>query len=408
MNDVLMHRVGYGIARNEQPGGHVTETIFENQSVMELTKPPLTRNPKVNGYRKPSSYVRSVQTKTTGMYPTSGNMLLVPYEYEGTFYSKGRPGYPLYRYCRMSAAVTWPDNRPNINNVRMKLLNNIRSEVLDVAMVLAEIQGTAQTLGNNLVRLARSLDQVKLRRPDSFYYLLNGRRKDNRRPTDKFLRETSGAFLEWKYGIMPTIYDIQGACKGLDMNEDGSFFDNPPLLVARAVDRNTSTFSVPVDIVGPGISHRDTVDVSVTSELKARCDYRVEGEGLRGLNRYGLGLGTVGTVLFDKTPFSFVLNMAIPIADLIKAWTALAGVSVVGYSETLYREAHIEAKTINIPSSPRDTGLLICETENVKKISEMARTAFDRVPMPVPYVRNPVKVSNAMTALALFTQLRKP
>lgn len=371
-----------------------------------FTKPdkPIN-NPLVAGYRKPSSYNCPAFTVSPDGR-TLPNAIGAKWSISGVTF-RGNPansGYTQYTHTGngcgtgiFSAPVS------NVNNLRMKLLNNIRSEVLDVAMVLAEMKDTADTIGNGLMRIARTMDMVKRRKPDSFYYLLNGRRKDNRRPTDKFLRETAGAYLEWKYGIMPTVYDVRGACKALDMNETGSFFDNPPLLVARAKDVVQGTGSGSFVLAAASGGFTTTLDIEYYTERKARCDYRVSGEGLRGLNRYGLGLGTIATVAFDKTPFSFVLNMAIPIAELIKAWTALAGVDVVGYCETLYQKAKVKEQTRvgHIQNGP--------VTFNVKDSPErigFERRAYASPPMPLPYVRNPIKVGNAATVLALFTQLR--
>lgn len=373
-----------------------------------FTKPDSVKiNKPVDGYRKPSSYNCPAFSKTQfhcdiGMDPTR------IFNANGTqemYFEGGLVG-------RVDMSSLSPNDH-NVNNVRMKLLNNVRAEVFDVAMVLAEISGTADTLGTNLLRLARSLDQVKLRKPDSFWYLLNGKRRDGRRPTDRFLRESAGTFLEWKYGIMPTVYDIQGACKALDMNEDGSLFDNPPLLVARAVDRSTisrGSARVSYTLPGSGGTSADlSVGTTIIDELKARLDYRVSGEGLRALNRYGLGLGTVATVAFDKTPFSFVLNMAVPIAELIKAWTALAGVDVVGYSETRYRRVDLHESPVQLVqpwwlSDVQKISAVVKKQE--KAFVDFVRTAHATVPMPLPFVRNPVKLGNIQTVLSLFTQLR--
>lgn len=376
------------------------ENGFNKPDTVKINKP-------VDGYRKPSSYSCPALSKTQfncdiRMEPTS------IYDASGTqemYFEGGMVG-------RVSVSSLGPNDH-NVNNVRMKLLNNVRAEVFDVAMVLAEISGTANTLGTNLLRLARSLDQVKLRKPDSFWYLLTGKRRDSRRPTDRFLRESAGAFLEWKYGIMPTVYDIQGACKALDMNEDGSLFDNPPLLVARAVDRSTisrRSGRVTYTLPGSGGTAADLdIRTTVVDELKARLDYRVSGEGLRALNRYGLGLGTVATVAFDKTPFSFVLNMAVPIAELIKAWSALAGVEVVGYSETRYRRVDLHDSEVLLQqpwwmNDVQKIPAVVKKQENA--FVDFERTAFAKVPMPLPFVRNPVKLGNIQTVLSLFTQLR--
>lgn len=375
------------------------ENGFNKPNTVRINKP-------VDGYRKPSSYNCPALSKAQFHCDIKIEPSTIYQGVQSMFFEGGLVGEVDLR------SLSPVDH--NVNNVRMKLLNNVRAEVFDVAMVLAEISGTAETLGTNLLRLARSLDQVKLRKPDSFWYLLNGRRRDGRRPTDKFLRESAGAYLEWKYGIMPTVYDIQGACKALDMNEDGSLFDNPPLLVARAVDRsvtNRRSARVSYTLPGSGGTTADlAVSTTVVDELKARLDYRVSGEGLRALNRYGLGLGSIATVAFDKTPFSFVLNMAVPIAELIKAWSALAGVEVVGYSETRYRRVDLHRGRVRLKSPWWDNiqgnNIYADVQEQEKAYVDFARTAYATVPMPLPFVRNPVKLGNVQTVLSLFTQLR--
>lgn len=373
-----------------------------------FTKPdkPVINLAAQDGYRRPSSYScpgfsyvdrLGGQQHKFRIYELNGSGSLPwPWYYNYEFSGRG--------YTSLSGS--WSPPAPNVNAVRSKLLNNVRNEVLDVAMVLAEMQGTANTVTNGLMRIARSMDAIKKGNPRHYSYLLSGRLKDNRRPTDKFLRESSGIFLEWKYGIMPTVYDVAGACKALDMNKDGSLWDNPPLLVARATEVTSGTVTHQGTAVSAsGDSARFNWDSVYRSEYKARLDYTVTGEGLRGLNRYGLGLSSIPTVLFDRTPFSFVLNMAIPISELIKAWTALAGCDVRGYSETLHQRVSFPkgSHLVKIRDIP-------CTVELPEQPDYVTwqRNAFASVPMPMPYVRNPIKTGNLATVIALFTQLRKP
>lgn len=287
------------------------------------------------------------------------------------------------------------------NELRMRILNNIKDEVLDVAMVLAEMQGTVTTLVSNLGRVARSLDNIWKTKPDSFYYLMNGRRRDGRRPTDKFLRETAGTYLEWKYGIMPTVYDIAGATEALDINDKGTLWNSPPLMVARAGMEDLSVIDA---FMSTPYWSNPECQLELRLQGSARADFSVSAEGLRGLSRYGIGLGTLGTLAFERTPFSFVLNMALPIAELIKAWTALSGgVTVRGYSETFWVQFRILKGSWPIHSG---RGLMRWEDSPYKDIS-FKRNAGSTIPMPVPFIRNPLKVGNLATVLALFTQLRK-
>lgn len=360
-------------------------------------------NPKQHdGYRSPSPYSCPGIAFLNGRQ-TSENRFPRPYTINGSGQS--------------SSTTRWTHTGSGVGNVRLtlaplsvdalrtKLLNNVRNEVLDVAMVLAEMQGTTDTIMNGLMRIARTMDAFKKGNPHHYSYLLSGRRKDNRRPTDKFLRESSGLFLEWKYGIMPTVYDVQGACKALDMNEDGSLWNNPPLLVARAVttDRSVQESDITIGTVMSGVVRKASHEV--TRQSSARLDYSIRGEGIRGLNRYGLGLSTIPTLLFEKTPFSFVLNMAFPLADLIKAWTALAGVDVRGYCETHYTSVRFLPSSGTIPTNGFSSSYKL---EPQADYITWFRTAHATVPMPMPFVRNPIKASNAATVLALFTQLRRP
>lgn len=393
------------------PHGQITDYNSETLHTTRLRKPdkPIINPPQWDGFRRPSDYTCETIAGTIGRLRP--NYLPVVVDVGGGGLSNGSD----FRISGKTAVEVPLGAIPNHSDeVRMKVLNNVRNEVLDVAMVLAELSGTAETLGNNLIRLGRSLDQVKLKKPDSFYYLVNGRRKDGRRPTDKFLRESSGAFLEWKYGIMPTIYDIEGATKALDMNEDNSFWDNPALLVNRAVVRGSIPVKQRVDTSIPGNpggvnsgSNRQHIIVegTIDYEHKARVDYTVTGEGLRGLNRYGIGLSSIATVAFDKTPFSFVFNMAVPIAELLKAWTALAGCEVRGYCETQYRKFNLHAST-NVVE--KDGITIVNNVDEMEYPPSFIRKAYASVPMPLPFVRNPVKLGNIQTVLALFTQLRKP
>lgn len=367
------------------------------KQVQWLTKPD---NPMINprgsdGYRKPSSWsaktnlfvpaIRSGEAvdRTGGVSYFSGTTVLRPYNWN-----------PVLRDHVGHNAI---------NHIRTKILNNVRDEILDASMVLAEMQGTVNTASTMLNRIGRSMLALQRRKPASFYYLLNGRRKDGRRPTQRFLKETSNEYLQWKYGIMPSVYDLQGALKGLDMNESGSLFNNPPLLVARASDVSISTSS---GTMTTGLAHT-RIPYESKVEVKARLDFSVKAEGLRGLNRYGIGLSTIPTVLWDKTPFTFVLDMAIPIASIIKAWGALSGVEVRGYCETQYMSIKTLPHTFNHDSGTSNGSNAVLVTCHPAEMFEFERKAYNTVPMPLPYVKNPVSTGNLSTILALFTSLRK-
>lgn len=288
------------------------------------------------------------------------------------------------------------------DELRTKLLINAKDEILDVAMVLAEMRGAASVISNGLYRVGRGLDSLRLRRPENFRYLLTGQfGTDGRRPTDKFLRQTSDVFLEWKYGIMPTMYDIEGASKALDANEDGSLWDNPALMVARASLAGKSSFDVLLESGVRSKLHKVRTDWN----CHARLDFSVEADLVRGLSRYGIGLGSVATVALERTPFLFVLNMGLPIIDLVKAWQGLAGVTQRGYSETYYCKQTVEKGEMPFAGN---SDAPIVEWDDTPLHPVYIRKAYKTVPMPGLHLKNPINTGNLSTVLALFTSLRKP
>lgn len=368
-------------------------------SSFERPTVPIINPKQSDGYRQPSSWV--AELKSLAILATMA----------GTHTYRNPSGWTYDTFTGTTVLATplteLPTRASNVqsqqrNPLRMRILNNLREEILDVALVLAEMQGTVDLVTNGLYRVARSIDAVRARKPESFYYLMYGKRRDNRRPTDKFLRETAGTYLEWKYGVMPTVYDVAGACKALDINEEGSLFDNPPLLVARAT--YSDSYLAKSRFTGSAFGWSDVeVPLRIREQAAARIDYSVSAEGLRGLSRYGIGLSTLPTVLLERTPFMFVLNMAFPIMELVKAWTALSGgVTVRGYSETFY----VSYQVLEGSAKPYGDDRLLFWSNGEPK-SEFIRNAGASVPMPVPFVRNPIKTGNLATALALFTQLRK-
>lgn len=384
-----------------------TKTAYYNSTstASGFSKPaePVVNPKEPDGYRQPSNY----QTQLSGN-PS------VKVELGGVYtYSSAQTGYRETNIQEGDAAgsiVGLNASELNANHVRTKVLNNARDEILDASMVLAELSGTVSTLTDNLGRVGRSMMALRRGRPKEFYYLLTGRLRDGRRPTDKFLRETASAYLEWKYGIMPTIYDIRGACEGLDLNANGKLFDNPPLLVARASHVETS------DVNGVicrfrhygGSQPQIPVIAQVERQLHARLDYTVTAEGLRGLNRYGVGLSSVATVGWELVPFSFVIDMALPIGQIIKAWSALEGCTVRSYCETQYRRYTVQAPETKYAGGAYLNGEGTATLPRQVVGPSFTRRAFRHPPMPVPYLKNPVKTGNLATVLALFTTLRRP
>lgn len=374
--------------------------------------PSITINPKgADGYRSPSNYYGYPIVRDKRNYPHAENGRAFVAPLDSIFRDGGSLGpwdnsktdwFGEGTGIGYTTAPVPTLSRSDVNALRTKILNNINDEKFDVAMLLADIGKTASTASGLLHRIGRSMTVFQKKNPKSFAYLWHGKLRDNRRPTDRFLRETAGAYLEWKYGIMPTVYDLQAMTEQLDANAAGkSLFDNPPLMVCRAtIKKPVQNISCLTVLLG---GHNTSGTVRTT--YSARADFSVDSMGLRGLNQYGLGLTSLATVAYDLTPFSFVFNMAVPMAELIKAWGALAHVSVRGYTETVHHEFTVPEQRLNLDTLGGLEPPITVMAPGVK-FNRFTRTGSGTIPMPLPHIRNPVSVGNVSTVLSLFTTLR--
>lgn len=412
-------------SQHQYDGGLIFRRTSDGQATVDIKLPfrvgqivqrsDIARNPKDDtGFRAPSSYTAKVTCQASEGYNRVpvGTATVVPAQYPSPW------GFD-YEWSGNQMLIWEKDMSKNQNPgfnqtqaLRTKILNNVQDEIVDVAMVLAEIGATASTGAGLMLRIGRSMQAIARKDMRVFEKLWNGKHPTDAagkplrgRYLDRFNRQASGMYLEWKYGIMPTVYDLQGITKGLDANEDGSLWGYPPLLVARAVNSSVETYEARgyVHEAG-GTTPPVKYIVKDTCTHKARLDYRVESDLMRGLNRYGLGLTSVATVAWDKTPFSFVFDMVMPIAQIIKAWGAMAGVNPAGYCETWHVKRELALAATTTPNG-RGGAIDVCKLDLEDELI-LNRTAYPSVPMPLPFIKNPVKVGNIATVLSLFTQLR--
>lgn len=420
-----------------QQNGILQEIDLKESGVVRYNRSDITHNTAVNGYRNPSSYQTSIDFPSISHSTVKGPVVVCTGEIHEV-----SPNWPDWTRRITGSGIAQVVGVPgyiqaNYNSEQEllhKVLLKARDEVWDVTMTFGELQATANGVGTMLNRLGRSMQMVSHKDARAFNYLWNGtlprtykgrevspkqmlRRGISLEQTspltgrrlDNFNRNVSSMWLEWKYGITPTLIDIKGACKALDIAEKGSLWENAPVVTKRAqvIHNHSENTEARLQVSQRAITKRVTVKFKDT--YKARLDYRITGDAMRGLNRLGIGLSSVVTLAWDKKPFSFVFDMAVPIASTIKASTALDGCTPVGYCRTIHRETTIDSDStflykVDDPYN-RGSGIFVGPKWVVPSI--MVRSASASPPIPLPFVKNPLKAQNMMTVLSLFTQLRK-
>lgn len=198
-------------------------------------------------------------------------------------------------------------------------------------------------------------------------------------------------YLQYVYGVKPLAYDIYGAYR---------FFSEG--LETRPRIKATRTVREQFQVDGPlGWKSRmgkyNTGSLSVRTHLEAV----LTDQYLHAAN--SAGILNPASVLWELTPWSFVIDWALPIGTLIEACTAASG--LVFHSG--WRTAVLESEGDWYQPAPSwwDNAPTNCGF-HVANWS-FRRDPLSKFPRPAPFVISPFKTGKAMNALALLTQLVK-
>lgn len=161
-------------------------------------------------------------------------------------------------------------------------------------------------------------------------------------------------WLIFRFGIMPTIYDIEGFT---------NFLRNPVKMSPRLTSRSKQTISsgtvessTPYTETYFGGSVTRTSSVEIT--VKGGCLYEHEGSVV---NRLGLELQAIPEAMWELVPFSFIVDRVVNIGDFIAASVPKTGVKVLAEwtsFETVTRDAVGWLATPKTVANTATTGVL--------------------------------------------------
>lgn len=335
-------------------------------------------------FRSPSSYERSVQRNTpvsgiwlddsfTGTSPTSIDKIYV----EGVPNQKASnamlAAYPLFSG---QLPLVYDDNL--LNQAKTECLLKLGDMKAALGENLATAAQTADLLADTTINLLQGL---KALRKGDIGYLKQKGLGFVRNP-----KKWSDLYLQYSYGWKPMIQDIYGTYQLFQEQME-------PALIVKA-QRTVESYA----------SAKPTTNLQSTWESQG---------GVRGQHRCQLwgqlddyykhvvqqaGLANPLSIAWEVVPYSFVLDWALPIGNVLNALTATRGLSFVGGFVSLHAEGHIEATLI--PSG------------NYQELSRRGvdcdvffykRTKLTDFPTPLPYAKSPFSTTHVLKAIALFT-----
>lgn len=382
------------------------------------------------GFRAPTSYSRAV-----------ARLDAVAGRYEGAVHSGCLSAKPSWSYTGEDGRAHLAMETPGINWASMRVtvdqnivnravteaLLKVQNQKVHLGAALAEAKTTLDMLVDRVKTLINMYKAIRKGRwAEVWRYLYHHRevigRRDSRERVYRisvngetfvgtyrewyttvrtaWRRDSSSAYLEVVYGWLPLMSDIYG---GIEVLKNGF----------RSKDK---IFSVKREV-------RDPIRLSDFCGSPSNRIYATEGRAfaackvqlwgcVTGNLHAGSSLGVVNplSVLWEATPFSFVIDWLMPVGAWLEHFTATLGVDFVAGCRTDTIQASVGIARRNIfctfpmNKDKWEGGVGPSATVNV---FAMQRQKYGGWPWAFLYLKTPFSMVHAMNAVALIRSTRK-
>lgn len=363
------------------------DTTYSGNVVGARNASPVVKTTISGGWRPPTVYRSFAGKVTTYDYNYKYSSGASIYIKDGDTDVRGGIGPPNYIYYgTASSAGLYPAVSDNmVNRSVTEALNKMSASKINIAVSVAEAKTTMNGIAQIVSRIAKSAIHLKRGNIGKALATLTGAKP--KRGTSP-----SNLWLEYQYGIMPLISDLQGAVAALDrgLRKDGHHFSVRRRLTDKiALPPPRSSYDV-WKVTG-------SAHVGVETQLYARIDNRY----LDLIN--SLGLLNPATVLWELTPYSFVIDWLLPIGNVLDAMTAGVGITYKGGYTNKKSWIDFEIECCKQTPLNESDPLPRAKFENVCQY----RVTYSSLPIPRLYVKSPFSTSHVISAIALITNLKR-
>lgn len=262
------------------------------------------------------------------------------YEFDGWIrYKDGRVWKNTYRRYKVRSVLDacacaklnqefseWNDRKNKADaQARIKALASAQGATAEVPTILGEIKDTIRMIKHPL-RSARDL-------------LSNLQKARTRRPhknVSDLLNAASGTYLEWKYGWMNLVKDIEDVAKTVDniVNKSHSHHafgeardDFSPGFVWYDVYNG--------DFPGLGMLYYRTYSYHVRYRGGTILDVALDSGSMKDrFKSFGVSADNILPTIWELIPYSFVADWILPIGDVLKAQAAVSNANWLYFGKT--------------------------------------------------------------------------
>jgi hypothetical protein len=351
--------------------------------------PEWLRSDGVVVFKKPSGYLRVVDNRTNPTingveYDLSGKYIGTYVNYASDNMGNHASLADLPRIMQNNSDYPFVDGN-QIRRAEVECLLKFKEDGVALGNALAEAKSTVDMFAQNASKLAGALLAVKRGNWRVAYNNLGGRGGVSKFAADNY--------LQWKFGWSPLMTDIRDGVELLkrQLQQDNKIVRN----VRNLEYENSWEYEI-----GSNVSGRpNRVSGKGTNATKVALWCRFKPDKWRqAAEAYGLDdpLG----VLWEVTPWSFVVDWVLPVGNLLAALAVRERLDFVGGYYSVRAQGQNRIQVPSLPSPRVENSV----TATVDRFG-FVRVPYSTLPFPLPYVKSPFSTSHTQTALALLRQL---
>lgn len=208
--------------------------------------------------------------------------------------------------------------------VRAECLAKVSDSDFNLGLALAEARQTGDLVAQSTITVLSVYKAVRKRQYKKALALLGIRGKRKRELLNSLSGTASSAWLQLSFGWLPLIADIYGAIETLTKSWN---FKSPILSATR-----TRTFdNTGLVTLGSG---QWLAEGKLETKLTVKLFYTIEDRLLYVMN--SLGLLNPLTIVWEKVPYSFVIDWFVPVGTFLSNLTGLVGCQYVSGYESIH------------------------------------------------------------------------
>lgn len=294
----------------------------------------------------------------------------------------------VYSGCIDEASFpTAPLPSQNMRNRSLaECLVNLKQQDFHVGVFLAEARQTIDMFKSTANLIRKSVEEYKRREFHNWLIAKVWQGRVSRRDWCKI----PSSYLQMQYGWTPLLSDLFGAIHHLKKKERP-----PSVIVTKTVGDEEHLYQDRTCVGGLTTRAHFITEQRCTTFLS----YGLKSPVLAELS--SLGLINPAEIIWEKVPYSFVVDWVVPVGTWLSSLTAPVGFEYLGGGQSLKATMKCEsvrflAKAANVLSYsiPQVTG----------KAESFARNCYGSQPFPGLYVKNPLSASHIASASALLLQ----